>query len=61
MHHLLQRQKMIILSKETTVDTINLKLGDILHLDLAFYNVTSIQDFTTIFYAVCYKTRMLWI
>ena len=49
------------LPKFTTVDTKKLQPGELIHMDSAFYNVTSIQGFTYMLNAVCAKTRMLWL
>ena len=43
---------MTTLPKGTTIDTLNLKPGEPRNTDFAFYNVTSIQDFTSMITAV---------
>ena len=35
--------------------------GEIIHMDFAFYNVTSIRGLSFIITAVCSNTRMLWV
>ena len=60
MHRILQI-KMTIFPIGTAVDTTHLQPGDILHLYLSFYNVTSIHGFTEIIVIVCAKTIILWI
>ena len=52
---------MTTLSKGTTVDTSNIQLGELIHMDFAFYNVTSIRGFTSILTFVCTNTIMLWV
>ena len=53
--------KVKIPSKGTTVDTNNLQLGEHIHVDFAFYNMTYICGFTSMLTTVCPKTRMLWL
>ena len=57
---MLQR-KMKTINKGTTVETINLQPGELIHMDFYFYNVTSIRVFTSMITAVYAKTRMLWV
>ena len=45
----------------TTVDTSNLQPGELIHMELYFYNVTFISVFTSMLTVVCAKTRMLWV
>ena len=47
--------------KVTTVDTINLQPGELIHIDFSFYNVTSICGFTSRLTVVCENTRMIWV
>ena len=54
-------EKMTIYPKVATVDTTNLQLGDIFHLEFSFYNITTIFKFNSILTVVCDKTIMLWI
>ena len=49
------------IDKGTTVDTSNLQPGELVHIDFAFYKLTSIRGFTSILRVVCAKTRMLWV
>ena len=44
-----------------TVDATNLQSGELIHMDSAFYNVTSIQGLTSILIVLCSKTIMLWL
>ena len=44
-----------------TVDTTNLRSGELLHMDFVLYNVNSIHDLTSMLTMVCSKTIMLWI
>ena len=43
------------------VDTSNIQPVELVYIDFAFYNVTSIHVFTSMFIVVCAKTRMLWV
>ena len=45
--------------KGTTIDTINIQTGEIIHMDFAFYTMNSIQSFTSMLTVVCENTRML--
>ena len=47
--------------KGTTVDTTNIQPVEIIHMDLDFYNVTSIHGLTSILTVVYGNTIMLWI
>ena len=47
--------------KGKTVDTTNIQPGEIIHMDFSFFNVNSIQGFTSMLTAVYEKTIMLWI
>jgi hypothetical protein len=47
--------------KGKTVDTPPLSPGDLLHIDFAFWYVTSHRGFTAILMVVDAKTRMLWL
>ena len=47
--------------KGTTVDTSNLKPGELIHMEFSLYNVTSICGFTSMITVVCAKTIMLWV
>ena len=47
--------------KVTTVDKNNLQPGELIHVDFAYYNVTSIRGFTSIITVVCAKTIILWV
>ena len=49
------------LLKGTTVGTNNLQPGELIHIERAFYNVTSVRGFTFIFTVSCEKTRMIWV
>ena len=53
--------KMTTINKGTTVNTINLQPGELMHMEFAFYNVTSIRGFTSMLTVVCAKTKMLWV
>ena len=52
---------MSILPRGTTVDTTNLQQGELLHVNFAFYNVNSIQVFSSVITVVCEKKGMIWI
>ena len=45
--------------KGTTVDTTKFQPGELMHVDFAFYNVTSIHGFNYILIVVSAKTRIL--
>ena len=47
--------------KGTTVDTNNLQSGELIHMDFALFNVTSIRGFNYMPTIFCEKTRMLWL
>ena len=47
--------------KAKPVDTTNLQPGELIHLYLAFYNLTSISGFNSILTVVYAKTVMLWL
>ena len=53
--------KMTTFHKGTTVDKTNLQTGEIIHMDFAFYNVTSTPVFIYILPVVCENTIMLWL
>ena len=52
---------MITPPKITTVDTTNLKPGELIQIDFDFYNVTSVCGFTSMLTIVCAKTRLIWV
>ena len=52
-------EKMTTLPKGKTVDTTNLQPVEIIHMDLDFYNVTSIRGFNSMLNVVCANTIML--
>ena len=45
--------------KGTTVGTINIQPGELIHMDFAFYNVTSIRGFTFMLTVVFVKTKII--
>ena len=47
--------------KGTTFDTTNIQKGQVIHLDFASYDVTSIRGFTSILTIVCTNTRIIWV
>ena len=47
------------INKVTTVNTSNLHPGDLINMEFAFYKVTSIHGFTSIFTVVCENIIML--
>ena len=47
--------------KCSTVDTTNLQPVELIHMDFALYNVTSILGFTSIISVVCENKIMLWL
>ena len=47
--------------KGTAVDTNNLQLGERIHVDLSFCNVTYICGFISIITFVCENTISLWV
>ena len=47
------------LPKSVSVDTTKLRTGELIHMDFHWYNVTSIQGFTSMLTIVCAKTRIL--
>ena len=49
------------INKLTTVDTSNLKPGEIIHMDFEFYNVNSICGFTSMLTVIFEMTRMIWV
>ena len=51
----------VILPKGTTVDTTNLCIGEIMHMEFDLYNVTYIQGFTYVLNVVCATTMIIWI
>ena len=52
---------MMTLPKGTTVDTTNIQPVETINMDAAFYNVTSIQGFTSIITVVCTRNTMIWV
>ena len=52
---------MITFPKVTAVDTIIPQPGELIHIDFALYNVTSIRGFTSMLTVVCKNTIMLWL
>ena len=50
---------MTTINKGTTVNTSNLQPGQLIHIYLAFYNVTSIRGFTSMLTFFCAKTIMI--
>ena len=54
-------EKITTIPKGKTVDTTHLKPGEIIHMDLTLYIVTSIQGFTSMNTAVCVKNIMIWV
>ena len=53
--------KMTTYPKGTTVYTSNIQLGELIHMDFALYNVTSVHIFTSVSTVVFAKTIMLWV
>ena len=47
--------------KVTTVETNKLQPRELIHMDFALYNVTSICGFTSILTVFCENTRMIWV
>ena len=47
--------------KGTTVDTTNLQPVELIYMNFAFYNVTSIRGFTSMLTIVCAKTIIPWV
>ena len=54
-------EKMKTPPKGTTVDTNKLQSGELIHINLDFYSVTSIHGFISTLVVVFEKTRMLWV
>ena len=52
---------MTTINKVTTFDTSKLELGELIHMNFSFYNVTSIHNFTSMLTVVYAKTIMLWV
>ena len=52
---------MTTLPKVTTVDTTNIKPGELIHMDFDFYNVTIIRGFTYTLNVVFINTIILWV
>ena len=52
---------MTTLPKRTNVDTTNLESGEFIHMDFDFYNMKSIQGFTSMRTVMCAKTIMIWV
>ena len=53
--------KMMTFPKGTTFEKTKLQPGELIHMEFAFYNVTSIRGFTSMIDVVCAKTRMIWV
>ena len=49
------------LTKSKTIETNNLQQGVLIIMEFAFYNVNSIQGFTSMINVVRDKTRMIWV
>ena len=49
------------LPKGTAVDTTNLQPGELIHLDLGFYNVTFVCGFNSMFTFLFAKNKMIWV
>ena len=47
--------------KVATVYTNNFQPGELIHMDYAFYNMTSIRGFTSMLTVVCANTIVLWL
>ena len=52
---------MTTFSKVTTVDTTNLQPGDLIHMEVAFFNVTFIHGFTSMLTGVFAKNIIIWL
>ena len=52
---------MTTFSKVTTVDTTNLQPGDLIHMEVAFFNVNFIHGFTSMLTGVFAKIIMIWL
>ena len=50
---------MTTFSKVTTVDTTNLQPGDLIHMEVAFFNVNFIHGFTSMITGACAKNIMI--
>ena len=48
-------------NKGQKVDTSNLQLGELVHIEFEFCNVIYIRGFTSMITVICSKTRMLWV
>ena len=48
-------------SKGTAVDTTNIQPGELISMDLPFYNVSSIRGFTSMINFVFEETIMIWV
>ena len=55
------KAKMKMFSKGTTVDTTKLQPQEITHMDFMFYNMTSIQEFTSMLTVFCANTIIIWL
>ena len=53
--------KMTNSPKGTTFDITNLNPGELIHMDLDLYNVTSIRGFNSILTVVCANKIMHWV
>ena len=53
--------KTTIFPKGTTFDITYLQEVELIHMKFVFYNVTSVQGFTSMLSVVCEKTRMVCI
>ena len=52
---------MKIFPKGTTIDTTNLQPGELIHMEFSFYNMTSIQGFTSMITVMFAQTIMIWV
>ena len=60
MHNLLHSKNEKTIKKVPIVDTSRLHPRELVHMEFAFYNVTSIRGFTFMIIVVCANTRILW-
>ena len=49
------------LPKLTTVDTIKIQPGELIHMEFDLYSVTSIRVFTSILIVICVNNIMLFV
>ena len=54
-------EKMKTINKITTVNTSNRQPVELVNMEFAFHNVTSIHGFTSMITVVCAKTIILWV